>query len=125
MDLVHLEPRVLVAQEGSQEAFLLLVARGTLDAAARAEPAVAESGAVAVRAFGPGDVIGESALLERGAWPADYWTRDAVTALRLNREGLEKSLVGNSDPRGFLEVLRGQHNDRGVAASVASLRSRS
>jgi Cyclic nucleotide-binding domain len=125
MDLVHLEPRVLVAQEGSQEAFLLLVARGTLDAAARAEPAVAESGAVAVRSFGPGDVIGESALLERGAWPADYWTRDAVTALRLNREGLEKSLVGNSDPRGFLEVLRGQHNDRGVAASVAGLRSRS
>jgi hypothetical protein len=124
MELQHLEPRVLVAQEGSQEAFLLLVVRGTVDAAARLQAAAPGAPPTAVRSFGPGDVVGESALLERGAWPADYWTREAVTALRLNRQGLEKSLVGNSDPRGFLEILRGQHNDRGVAASVSNLRGR-
>jgi hypothetical protein len=67
-------------------------------------------------------VVGESALLERGAWPADYWVREPLTALRLTRDGLEKCLVGNADPRGFLEVLRGQHNDRAVAVSVQTLR---
>lgn len=125
MELTHIAARVLLAQEGSREAFLLLLVRGVVDAAARLRPAAADGGgAVTARSFGPGDVIGEAALLERGAWPADYWTREAVTALRLSREGLEKSLVGAGDPRGFLEILRGQHNDRSVAATVADLRSR-
>jgi len=68
-------------------------------------------------------VIGEGTLLERLPWQADYRTAEPVTALKLTREGLESCLLGNSDPRGFLETLREQHNDRDVAATVGRLRS--
>ncbi len=43
-------------------------------------------------------------------------------ALKLTRAGLEQALTGNPDPRGFLETLREQHNDREVATSVRRLR---
>jgi hypothetical protein len=125
----QLEPGTLVAAEGGQEAFMLLLARGTIEVTVRLRPeaaadpaAAAGTGVLPVRSFGPGDLVGESALLERGAWPADYRVREAATVLRLDREGLERSLVGNADPRGFLEQLRGQRHDRAVAASVKSLR---
>jgi CRP-like cAMP-binding protein len=137
----QLEAGALVAAEGSQEPFMLVLARGTIDVMVRLRPGApanpagtagaagaaasgdsAATGALSVRSFGPGDLVGESALLERGAWPADYWVREAMTALRLDREGLERCLVGNADPRGFLEQLRGQHHDRAVAASVQTLR---
>jgi len=66
--------------------------------------------------------MGEAALLERGAWPADYRAAEPLTALQLTRVGLEKCLLGQTDPRSFLEQLRGQHHDREVAAAVQSLR---
>jgi CRP-like cAMP-binding protein len=132
MHLEHLERGAVVAAEGGREAFLLLLARGVIDVRVQVRrPPAAAAGApggaaglteMPVRSFGPGDVIGEAALLERGAWPADYRVREPVTALRLHRDGLERCLVGNADPRGFLEVLRGQHSDREVAALVANLR---
>lgn len=71
-----------------------------------------------VRDFGPGDVLGESVLLERRPWPADYRCDGPVKALTLDRTGLEKTLVGNPDPRGFLTALRLQHNDRTVVRTV-------
>jgi len=119
MQLHHLEAAAVVAQEGSQEPFLLLLARGTVEASV----VLAEGAVTPVREFGPGDVMGEAALLERGAWPADYRVGEAVTVLQLTRAGLEKCLVGLADPRGFLELLRGQHLDREVAEAVKSLRS--
>jgi tetratricopeptide (TPR) repeat protein len=119
MQLHHLEAAAVVAQEGSQEPFLLLLARGTVEASV----VLAEGAVTPVRDFGPGDVMGAAALLERGAWPADYRVGQAVTVLQLTRAGLEKCLVGLADPRGFLELLRGQHLDREVAEAVKSLRS--
>lgn len=118
MQLHQVEPGSMVAQEGSQEPFLLLIARGTVEATVK----IAGSAVVLVREFGPGDIMGEAALLERGVWPADYRVREPLTALQLTRVGLEKCLVGQTDPRGFLELLRGQHHDREVAATVQSLR---
>ena len=115
MELLHLEPDDVIAREGSPEAFLLLIVQGVVEASVKAG-----GRAMAVRSFTSGDVVGEGALLERGAWPADYRTAEPVTALKLTREGLEKCLVGNPDPRGFLETLREQHNDRDVAATVAA-----
>lgn len=120
MQLHHLEPGGVVAREGSQEPFMLLVARGTVEATTE----LANGAVTLVREFGPGDVVGEAALLERGAWPADYRVGEPMTALQLTRAGLEKCLVGQADPRGFLELLRGQHLDREVAAAVKTLRSR-
>jgi tetratricopeptide (TPR) repeat protein len=118
MELLRLEPETVIAREGSEEAFLLLIVQGVVEA-------TIESGGHAgtVRSFGSGDLLGEAVLFERGKWPARYRTAEPVIALKLTREGLEKCLVGNADPRGFLETLRGQHNDRDVAATVQRLRS--
>ncbi len=118
MELLRLESETVIAREGSQEAFLLLIVQGVVEA-------TIESGGRAgtVRSFGSGDLLGEAVLFERGKWPARYRTSEPVIALKLTREGLEKCLVGNADPRGFLETLRGQHNDRDVAATVQRLRS--
>jgi tetratricopeptide (TPR) repeat protein len=118
MALVHLEPGHALAGEGSGEAFLLLIVQGVVEVSARVAGRV-----MPVRSLGSGDLVGEGVLLERGAWPADYRVTEPVAALKLTREGLEKCLVGNPDPRGFLETLREQHNDRDVAALVRRLRS--
>ena len=120
MELLRFESETKVAQEGSQEAFLLLIVTGVIEAS------VDVGGRpMAVRSFASGDMIGEAALLERGVWPATYKTVEPVTALKLSRAGLEQCLVGNPDPRGFLETLREQHHDRDLAASVRRLRSSS
>jgi tetratricopeptide (TPR) repeat protein len=118
MELLRLESEAVIAREGSEEAFLLLIVQGVVEA-------TIESGGHAgtVRSFGSGDLLGEAVLFERGKWPARYRTAEPVIALKLTREGLEKCLLGNADPRGFLETLRGQHNDRDVAAIVQRLRS--
>jgi tetratricopeptide (TPR) repeat protein len=119
MQLHRLDTGAVVAQQGSQEPFLLLVARGSVEVTVR----LTTGSQALVRELGPGDVMGEAALLERGVWPADYRVGEALTALQLTRAGLERCLVGQSDPRGFLELLRGQHLDRDVAAAVQVLRS--
>lgn len=118
MELVRFEPETKIAQEGSQEAFLVLIVTGVVEA-------FIDLGGrpMMVRSFASGDTIGEAALLERGVWPASYKTAEPVTALKLSRAGLEQCLVGNPDPRGFLETLREQHNDRDVANTVRRLRS--
>jgi hypothetical protein len=118
MILVHFDEKEVIAEEGSQEAFAVVLVRGVVEA-------VAQSGGreLSLRSFGPGDLLGEGPLLERTSWPATYRVTEAVTALRLDRIGLEQILVGNSDPRGLLDALREQHNDRDVAASLRRLRA--
>jgi tetratricopeptide (TPR) repeat protein len=118
MQLVRFEPNALIAKEGSQDSFLLLIVTGVVEA-------TVEGGGrrMTIRSFTSGDIVGDIPLLERGAWPADYGAAEAVTALKLSREGLEASLVGNPNPRGFLEAMREQHNDRDLAATVRRLRS--
>jgi hypothetical protein len=99
------------SEEGDRLLFLL-------DGVVRAHLPGTSGDAGLVRDFGPGDVIGESVLLERRPWPADYRTEEGAKALALDRAGLEKTLVGNPDPRGFLTALRMQHNDKGVVRTV-------
>jgi hypothetical protein len=108
----------VVATEASQDAALLLIVRGVVTASivdGNGRPAM-------VRNFTAGDIIGESALFERGAWPATYRVTEAATILKLDRDGLEKSMIGNSDPRAFLELLREQRNDRDVANTARQIR---
>ena len=76
-----------------------------------------------IRSFSTGDLIGDSALLERKTWPATYAVTDAATLFQLDREGLEAVMQGNDDPISFLSVLRQQQNDRDVAASIQRLRA--
>lgn len=117
MELVTLEEGAEVAAAGSLEARLLFL----LDGVVRARVPGGDGEGATIRDFGPGDVIGESVLLERRGWPADYRVAEAGKALVLRREGLEKALQGNPDPRGFLTALRSQHNDRGVEKTLAQL----
>jgi hypothetical protein len=118
MQILRLDAGAAVAREGSAETFLLLLVQGEVEASGlvAGRPAV-------IRTFASGDLIGDAGLFERGTWPADYQVTEAVTALKLTREGLEKCLLGNPDPRGFLETLREQHNDRDVDQLLRRLRS--
>jgi hypothetical protein len=118
MELLRLDTGAPIAREGSPEAFLLLIVQGEVEASVNAG-----GRATLVRSFSAGDVIGEGTLLERVPWQADYRTAEPAIVLKLTRAGLESCLAGNSDPRGFLETLREQHNDRDVAATTRRLRS--
>lgn len=118
MQLVNLEVGAQLAEENGREPFMLLIVRGIVEAFA----AAANARDLSLRSFTSGDLLGEAALLERSVWPANYRVTEATMALRLTREGLEQALVGNPDPRGFLDALREQHNDRDVAATLRRLR---
>jgi CRP-like cAMP-binding protein len=117
MELVTLAKGALLAEAGSSEPRLYFI----LDGVVRARVPGQDGDRATLRDFTSGDVIGESVLLERRPWPADYEVAEAGKALTLTREGLEKLLQGNPDPRGFLTALRGQHKDREVAKSLAQL----
>ena len=117
MEYERLDTGTQVVSEGSNDAFLLVVVIGVVEAC------IDDRGKrMTVRSFTSGDILGDAALLERGVWPATYRTVEPVTALRLTRSGLETTLVGNPDPRGFLDTLREQHNDREVAATIRRIR---
>ncbi len=116
MELLSFKVGEALAESGSTEGPLYFLLMGVVSAHARVHGR--DTG---LRDFGPGDVIGESVLLEHGSWPADYRVTEAVRALVLNREGLEKALVGNPDPRGLLNALRMQHNDQEVLNNLRRL----
>ncbi|HSF40192.1 MAG TPA: cyclic nucleotide-binding domain-containing protein [Thermoanaerobaculia bacterium] len=119
MRLVRYPAEASLATEGSRDSFLVLLVEGVVECWIAGEGG---SKPVSVRTFSSGDLLGESALLERTPWPASYRAADAVTALTLSREGLELTLLGNSDPRGLLSALRAQRNDQEVLATVRRLR---
>lgn len=103
-------------EPGARLEMLFLIGEGTVEAVAP------KAGVETVlRTFGPGDVIGESALFERKPWPTTYRVSDDLLFFALDRAGLERCLTGNPDPRRFLSALRDQHNDRDVVAMVERL----
>ncbi len=116
MDLVSLDADAVLAELGSTDARLYFILQGVVAAHATVRGKETE-----LRTFGPGDVIGESVLLERRSWPADYRVSEPGRALTLTREGLEKALVGNPDPRGLLNALRKQRNDEEVLTNLRRL----
>lgn len=119
MELVRADKDAILAEEGSRESFLLLIVNGVVEAYFLQDGGKE----MALRTFTSGDIIGEAPLLERGAWPAHYRVVEPLVSLKLTREGLEKTLVGNPDPRNFLEALREQHNDRDLATTLRRLRT--
>jgi hypothetical protein len=122
MELTRLEANSVIAEEGAKDQFLLLLVTGVVEAFYKDSSGVGGK-EMTIKTFTSGDIVGEGPLLERTAWPAGYRVSEPGTALKLTREGLEKTLVGNPDPRQFLEVLREQHNDRDLAAMLRRLRN--
>lgn len=117
LELVRVEPGAVLAERGSGLAQLALIGRGVVEAVILRPGGAATQ----IKTFSSGDVIGDAALLEHRPWPATYRVAEAATLLTLTREGLEQALVGNPDPRGFLDALRSQRNDHAVAYAVHQL----
>lgn len=107
----------MLASYGEKRPVLFLLGQGDVEASVPGT----NGRAIIVRTFGAGDIVGERALLEQDPWPANYTSKGSVIALILDRPGFESALVGNPDPRGLVEALRGQQLDREVAAAVERL----
>jgi hypothetical protein len=114
MELVKLGRNQVIAERGSRSEMMFLVTRGKVEATVK----LPGGETTVLRAFEPGDLIGESTLLEHRPWPATYRTGDATVILKLDRAGLAAALQGNPDPRGLLDALREQRLDDEVAGSA-------
>lgn len=106
-----------LAAEGAPGEELYLIALGVVEA----RTSLLDGREATLRTFGSGDILGESVLFERRRWPASYRVTEDAQLLVLDRPGLERALVGNSDPRGLLDALRWQGHDRDVANAVMKL----
>jgi len=115
--VVYFTPGQTVMEKGPGAELLFIVAAG--DVAAMHTDAGGET--TELRVFTSGSVIGEGALLEHKPWPATYKAKSKATLLRLTPQGLQICLTGNPDPRGFLDVLRREQNDREMAVVVQRL----
>lgn len=104
----------IVAEAGSHEEFLLILISGAVEAVITIEGGRSYQ----LRTFANGDTFGERAILEHRPWPATYRALERCKFVRVTKEGLERALVGNPDPRGLLEALRAQHTDRDVALAA-------
>ena len=109
MSLVRFDEGDHLAQRDMESEQLLLICFGEVEAYLKAP-----GRDMALRNFSVGDIIGEGALLARNPWPASYRALKPTSALCLDRDGLERVIVGNDDPRGLLQGLRRQGNDAAV-----------
>jgi hypothetical protein len=117
VNLVYLNPGQTLAERGNKDEALYILVSGDVVASV-----VDGNGTnVDVRTFASGQVVGESTLFERKPWPATYKAKSKATLLKLTQPGLQVCLTGNPDPRGFLDVLRREQNDREVGQSLARM----
>ena len=113
----YANPGESIVERGASDESLYVIVSGEVVASA-----VDGTGtAIDLRTFGSGHVIGEAALFERKPWPATYKAKSKAAFLKLTPAGLQVCLTGNPDPRGFLDVLRREQNDREVAQAVARM----
>ncbi len=106
-----------IAARGSREEFLLILITG----AAEATFTTSDGQTFQVRAFAPGDILGERSLLEHKPWPASYRVTARAKFVRVGTSGMERALTGNPDPRALIDALRSQRSDQAVASAVEKL----
>jgi CRP-like cAMP-binding protein len=119
MDMQKMVEGGVLAKEGQVTPTIYLIVDGIVEAGIEIKGRYFD-----LRSFTIGDLIGDSALLEQRPWPATYTVKQSGTVFLLDRQGFEATMLGHSDPRAYISVLRQQHHDRDVAASAAKLRSR-
>lgn len=117
MQMIQTREGQVLAEDGSTVPVMYLVVDGVVEAGAEVNGKYTN-----IRSFTSGDLIGDSALLEKKIWPAAYKVTEGGTVLKLDREGLAAVMSGNEDPVRFLSVLRQQQHDRDVAASLMRIR---
>lgn len=117
----------VMSLERYKEGHVLVEAGGNLPLIHLIVEGVIEAGATIngkyfdLRTFSTGDLIGDSALLEHSVWPATYKIVEDAKVFTLDRSGMQTTMVGHPDPRAFISVLRQQHHDRDVLASMQKL----
>ena len=119
MDAFELNPvpaGEYIAKEGEFEPALYLIASGLVQA--RLDPMGRD---LLLRNFGPGQIIGESVLFERRAWPASYKAAHNCQLLRLDVGGLQRALNKTKYRRQLITALSSQRNDQQVAALASSV----
>ena len=102
----------VLAFRGLQSEEMFLVLEGELR--------VVNNRGLVVRSFAPGDMFGESTLLKHEPWPSEVRAEMDTTVLSITKRGLERGLTGNPDPRGLLNLLRVQDNDRKLRDLLAA-----
>ena len=117
LELVQIKSGQILAEKGERMDKMFVIAEGMVEAVA-----VLPNGTeTAVRGFGPGQMIGDRALLEHQPWATVYRATNDCFALELDQEGLALALRGDPDPRQFLDALREQRNDQEVVWSMQKL----
>ena len=116
MELCQVPAGELLVREGEKDPALYLIASGLLQA--RLDP---DRRDLLLRNFGPGQIIGESVLFERRAWPASYKAAHNCQLLRLDVGGLQRALNKTKSRRQLITALSSQHNDQQVAALASSV----
>ncbi len=116
MEMARIKEEKTLAAYGTIMPIMFLVVDGVIDATSEVN-----GRPTTIRSFTTGDLIGDTALLERKSWPATYTVSESATLFKLNREGLEEVMLGNEDPIAFLSVLRLQQNDNEVVAAIQRL----
>ena len=114
LELRLVEEGVELVKRGDSLEELYLVAGGRVEAIEKR----ADGPPVILRAYKPGDVFGEGALLEHRPWSAAHRTSERSRLLCLTPKALAAALSGMPDPRAFLDALRVQRHDASLAAMV-------
>jgi tetratricopeptide (TPR) repeat protein len=102
-----LGPGKVVAYQGQELEELYLIAEGRLRATIRLE----NESTPTLREFEPGEVLGDSALLEHQPWPATIETIKRSMLLRLKPAGLEALVESSPNPKILMNSLGVQQND--------------
>jgi hypothetical protein len=118
MELYQVPAGEYIAKEGEIDPALYLIASGLVQA--RLDPLRRD---LLLRNFGPGQIIGESVLFERRAWPASYKAAHNCQLLRLDVGGLQRALAKTKSRRQLIMGLSSQRNDQQVAALASSVAS--
>jgi tetratricopeptide (TPR) repeat protein len=103
-----------LANRGDSREELYIVARGRVDVIEEREDAKP----IVMRAYQPGDVFGEAALLDHRLWNAVHLVGMDSLLLCLSADSLAAVLAGTAEPRRVLEALRVQRHDASLAAMV-------
>jgi CRP-like cAMP-binding protein len=108
--VLHLPSGAKLVEESSNKEEIFLVGKGQVEAVTQGKKGEFS----VVRAFGPGQLLGDRSLLEHKPWPATYRCSQASVIMALDKGGLEQVLTGEPDPKGLLDHLREQRNDKDV-----------
>ena len=107
-----------IVRQGDSNESLYIITSGEVRVLYRHSTAAKPS---VLRTYGAGDILGDQALFEHKAWRASYEAVSESVLLQLTREGLEKALQGNADPRQLINALRSQRRDSQVLELIQKI----